>query len=95
MLETAGRGLLGTVGTVAREEGLTALWAGLEPGMPSHDPQLIIPKCHYQALCIESIAGLQPAHAVRRQIAYLLCSLSEQHAHLLSLGCACEGLLLS
>ena len=26
------RGLLGTVGTVAREEGAAALWKGLEPG---------------------------------------------------------------
>ena len=26
------RGLLGTVGTVAREEGASALWKGLEPG---------------------------------------------------------------
>ena len=27
------RGLLGTVGTIAREEGAKALWKGLEPGM--------------------------------------------------------------
>jgi hypothetical protein len=26
------RGLIGTVGTIAREEGASALWKGLEPG---------------------------------------------------------------
>lgn len=27
------RGLLGTVGTIAREEGLSALWKGIVPGL--------------------------------------------------------------
>ena len=32
------RGLLGTVGTVAREEGASALWKGLEPGAMDASP---------------------------------------------------------
>ena len=34
------RGLLGTVGTVAKEEGASALWKGLEPGAMNAAPTL-------------------------------------------------------
>ena len=51
------RGLLGTVGTVAREDGASALWKGLEPGTMDASPNLrsfAAPKtcAAYDAACL-------------------------------------------
>lgn len=65
------RGLLGTVGTVAREEGASALWKGLEPGAvdaSSNSTSFAAPKTRaaYDAACLHvftnAISQTQPRY---------------------------------